>query len=264
MRSITVAGLLLAFAAPLPAQATRDQAKLMFTIAAGMGFGSSLWSVGRQPIEGLQATADTFALARRIRRGLNIYMSGTYFRGANLGFSGEAALVGLGYSDNCDRVFDSGSERAGIICNTLDESDKPSSAVLVSAGPVFRVGSQSAVSPFVRANIGLLLSSQSSVRTQALVPDPLSGDAVVFLVYDDPNPRRLRVAFTVGGGFTMQLAPGYQVRLEARDNILPIQRVIGAAARDGDVPPREVTYRHVPSIAIGFDVILERRRGRRY
>jgi hypothetical protein len=264
MRSIALAGLLFAFAAPLPAQATRDQAKLIFTVAAGMGFGSSLWAVGRQPIEGLQATPDTFALARRVRRGLNVYMSGTYFRGDNFGISGEAALVGLGYTDNCDRVFNSGSARAGVICNTLNGSDKPSSAVLVSAGPVFRVGSQSVVSPFVRANIGLLLNSQSSVRTQALVPDPLTGDAVVFLVYDDPNPRTIRVAFTLGGGLTMQLAPGYQFRLEARDNILPIQRVIGATARDGDVPPREVTYRHVPSVLIGFDVILERRKGRRY
>jgi hypothetical protein len=42
-----------------------------------------------------------------------------------------------------------------------------------------------------------------------------------------------------------------------------IQKVTGPAPR-GTVPPHETSYRHIFSLNVGLDVILEKRRGRRY
>jgi hypothetical protein len=68
----------------------------------------------------------------------------------------------------------------------------------------------------------------------------------------------------LGLGFTAAVAKGYQLRWEVRDNIVGVQRVTSAPAAARVVPPHDVTYKHLFSMSIGFDVVLERRRGRRY
>src|SRR5207253_2100915 len=64
-------------------------------------------------------------------------------------------------------------------------------------------------------------------------------------------------------GATIAAGRGYQIRWEIRDNIVGIQTVTGPAER-GAVPPHETSYRHIFSLNVGLDVILEKRRGRRY
>jgi hypothetical protein len=68
----------------------------------------------------------------------------------------------------------------------------------------------------------------------------------------------------IGAGVTAAIGPGYQLRWEVRDNITGVQRVTAATPEARVIPPHEVTYKHLFSMSIGFDVVLERRRGRRY
>jgi hypothetical protein len=56
----------------------------------------------------------------------------------------------------------------------------------------------------------------------------------------------------------------YHLRWEVRDNILGIQRVTGATSDRDQIPPHKTVYKHLLSIMVGLDVVLERRAGRRY
>jgi hypothetical protein len=40
--------------------------------------------------------------------------------------------------------------------------------------------------------------------------------------------------------------------------------VTGPSSGRGQVPPHETAYKHIFSLTVGLDVILERQRGRRY
>jgi hypothetical protein len=63
---------------------------------------------------------------------------------------------------------------------------------------------------------------------------------------------------------TAAVAQGYSFRWEIRDNIVGVQRVTNTIPIAGFVPPHERVFKHLFSMTIGFDVVLERRRGRRY
>jgi hypothetical protein len=86
----------------------------------------------------------------------------------------------------------------------------------------------------------------------------------IFLVYEDESNTRVTPAFLLGAGLTGQVTPGMQFRLEARDNIVGFSTVSGPTAVDGLVPPHQTEYKHVWTISLGVDIVLERKRGRRY
>jgi hypothetical protein len=243
------------------AQATKDEARLIFTVSGGAVGGQHLWSVAAQPVQFI-TPADTVALDRRIRSNIMIGFSGTYYRGRNFGLALEGLLLGLGFEDNCRMVFSSGGVAVDEACRSLQGATKSASAVALSGSPIFRVNSQKLISPYVRANLGLVFSNQSSLRTIGTFPTP---DGVSQLaIYEDSHDSRVGLSLGLGAGFTVQVARGYQLRWEVRDNIVGVQRVTSAIAQAGVEPPHEVTYKHLFSLAIGFDVVLERRPGRRY
>jgi hypothetical protein len=243
------------------AQRTSDQARLIFTVSAGVVTGKNLWSVGAQPVQFTTPT-DTLAVGRRIRSNLAIGFVGTYFRGDNLGLTVEGSLVGVGFEDSCRQVFSSGSSEVATACQSIQGATKGATAVFLSAGPVYRINSRSPVSPYARANLGFVISSQSSLRTIGRFPTPIGLSDLV--VYDDDHDSRIAPALAVGGGFTAAVGKGYQLRLEVRDNIVGVQRVTRASPEARVVPPHELVYKHLFGMTIGFDVVLERRRGRRY
>jgi opacity protein-like surface antigen len=246
---------------PAAAQGTKDQARLVFTISGGVVTGADLWSVPAQPVQFI-VPADTFALTRRIRTTIGIAFAGTYFPGDNLGWGGEAFLVGLGYEDGCRHVFSSGRADVAIACASIQGATKSATAVSLSAGPIFRINSRSLFSPYARANLGLLFSSQSSIRMVGQFPSP---DGVVDLViYDDDSDSRVGPYLGVGLGVTAAVAKGYNLRLELRDNIMGVEKVTSATPEARTIPPHEVVYKHLFSLTFGFDVVLERRPGRRY
>jgi hypothetical protein len=243
------------------AQATKDEARLIFTISGGAVAGRHLWSVAAQPVQ-LITPADTMALDRRIGSTIMIGFSGTYFGGRNFGLALEGLLLGLGFEDNCRMVFSSGAGAAAEACRSLQGATKSATAVALSGSPIFRVNSQKLVSPYVRANLGLVFSNQSSIRTSGTFP---TSDGISELpIYTDSHESRIGPMLGLGAGFTAQVARGYQLRWEVRDNIVGVQRVTSASAQSAVEPPHKLTYKHLFSLAIGFDVVLERRPGRRY
>ncbi|MFL5403396.1 MAG: hypothetical protein ACJ8BF_11335 [Gemmatimonadales bacterium] len=250
-----------ALPAPVTAQRTNDQARLIFTLSAGIIGGKDLWSASPQPIQPSGAV-DTFALARRIRSTLAVSFSGTYFPGAHLGLVVEGFLVGLGFEDSCRQLFSTGSSAVSALCKSIQGAEKAATAVILSAGPVFRLNSQSLVSPYARLGAGLVFSNQSSLRTTGILQT--SGGPSGFDVYTDDHESRVDPAFALGVGFTAAVARGYQLRWEVRDNLVGIQRVIGTTSEAGLIPPHTLEYKHLLSMTIGVDVVLERRRGRRY
>ncbi|HYF38164.1 MAG TPA: hypothetical protein VD930_00655 [Gemmatimonadales bacterium] len=242
-------------------QATKDQARLVFTVSGGFVGGRDLWAIDAQPIQ-FTDPIDTVALGRRIRSTLGIAFAGAYFPGDNLGFGLEGFLVGLGFEDRCRVTFSSGSTDLIESCQSIQGATKSATAVAVTVGPIFRVNSRSLISPYARANVGLVFSNQSSLRTTGryLTPDGFS----TLIVYDDDHETRVEPALAFGFGFTAAVARGYQLRWEVRDNIVGVQEVTSAPPQARVVPPHDVTYKHLLSVTIGFDVVLERRRGRRY
>lgn len=247
----------------LPAwgQGTKDQARLVFTVSGGMVVGRHLWSVDHQPAQ-FTATADTFAIGRRIRSTITVGFGGTYFPHEHLGVSVEGFLIGLGFEDSCRLVFSSGSGDAATACQSIQGATKSATAVTLSGGPVFRVNSRSLISPYARANLGLVISNQSSLRTIGRFSTP-DGTAER-VVFADDHDSRIAPSLALGAGFTAAVGKGYQLRWEIRDNIVGVQRVTGSTPQSDLVPPHELTYKHLFSLTIGFDVVLERRRGRRY
>jgi hypothetical protein len=107
-----------------------------------------------------------------------------------------------------------------------------------------------------------VFSNQSPIRTAGEFPTPNGFSELV--VYEDDHQSRVEPALALGAGFTAAVGKGYQLRWEIRDNIVGVQRVTGTTPEARTVPPHERAFKHVFSMTIGFDVVLERRRGRRY
>jgi hypothetical protein len=261
--AIVIAGLLLAAGPGLVlAQATGDRARLVFTVSGAFIDGKGLWAV---PGQTLQFNDDgptnptTLALRRNIQNTFGAALAGTYYPGSNVGLTAEAFLMGLGYDDGCDIVVNGGSSRLNEVCGNIDGQEKSAAAVQVSVGAIARIASREFISPFVRGSVGLLLMNQSSVLTQG------ENDAGALLtVYEDDARTRLRPAVGLGLGATMMLSRGYHLRWEVRDNIVGVERVTGPVSQVTEIPPHETDYKHLFSVFIGMDVVLERQRGRRY
>jgi hypothetical protein len=256
----TVAAVLLAApAVPLEAQRTGDRARLIFTVSGAYVQGKGLWSVASQPVQDGPAFTDNFALSRSIMPTFAAGFSGTYFAGEHVGLTGDAFLIGLGYEDNCLLVGGVQSAQNAEVCTNIDQRERRAAAVTVSGGVVFRFYSREPISPFARVTAGLLFSNQSSVRTEGF-----SNEGVLLNIYDDDSQTRVGPGFAIGVGATMPLGRAYHLRWEVRDNIVGIERVSGPTPGPRMEPPHDQIFKHLFSVLIGIDVILERSRGRRY
>lgn len=251
-------------ATPLAAQRTADQARLSLGIAFGTSAGTSLWKVENQPIfDG--PLVDSLDLTRNTRSGLTIVFHGTYFPDEHWGVTGEAMLLGLGLEDQCVLKTGTGSFPNQTVCQSINGEQTSLSAVSVGLGGLYRVWSRKVISPYLRANLGAVISTHSTVKVQGLrFSDPNDTEGADFALYTDDNRRSMTLLVGVGAGFTAALAPGYQLRWEIRDNIVGLDRVTGTTGANFQHPPTEYVFKHVFSVTFGFDVVLERRRGRRY
>ena len=271
-RLAVVAGCALLGAALAPsaaaAQATRDQARLVISVSPGYMFGRDLWRVQDQPLVDADAggpMVDFVTLSRNIRPTIGVSFAGAYYPGDHLGFTGEAFLVGLGYNDACAPRVVTGSAQNQAVCDAIDGTEKAASAVALSLGGIYRVRSRRTISPYARFGVGATLSSQSSLRvTGAIPPTGGAGEPIDVPVYLDNSDTRVTPSATLGLGFTAALAPGYQLRWEVRDNITGIRVVDGPTALTPSTPESSLEFRHIIGVTIGLDVVLERRRGRRY
>ncbi len=261
--------MLLAAAPGLEAQGTRDQASLIINLFTGYAMGGSLWRVPDQPViddNFGEPLVDNFSISRRIRGNLIFGGRAIFFPGDNFGYFGEAFMLGLGYEDGCGIATPSGSERNRDVCASINNNATPASAVQVTAGVMYRVRANQLISPYARLSVGGALSSRSPIAMTGSFPSAASGGQLVDLdIYPaEGSNTQFHPAIGIGAGFTTQIARGYQMRWEVRDNIIGIESVTGPTVLEGVDPPTGMKFRHRFSIEVGFDVVLERKRGRRY
>jgi hypothetical protein len=262
IRGLVAAAVLLlaAHATPAAAQRTGDRARLIFTVSGAYIQGGGLWTVPSQPVQETPFV-DNFALSRSIKNALGAGFSGTYFPGEHVGLTADFVLLDLGYDDSCRLLGSAQSTRNAEVCANIDEQEKSAVAVTVSTGANFRFFSREFISPFARVNAGLLFSNQSSLLTQGI---SASNAGALLTIFEDEKRARVSPALALGVGATVPIARAYHLRWEVRDNIVGIEAITGPTSAPGFVPPHERKYKHLFSILIGIDVILERHRGRRY
>ena len=259
-RAFTGVAMLGLIASPAAAQKQGDQATLVFTVSGAYIEAKGLWAVERQPIQDGPFT-DFYNIRRDIKSTLGASLAGTYYPGANVGLTAEAFLVGMGYNDTCTLDVPSESVRNIEVCNDIDTQEKSAAAAAISAGAIFRIAAREAISPFARVGAGVLFTNQSPILTQGV--SPTNGGALL-VVYDDDKRSRTRPTLTLGVGTTFMINRGYYLRWEVRDNYLGVVTVTGTTPEPRLIPPHETVYKHLFSVHIGLDVVLEREHGRRY
>jgi hypothetical protein len=246
----------------LPAQVhgqrTADQARLMFSVGLGqLSGGGTLWSVGRQPLLG-NIQNDTLSLSRQFRRNLVIAMSGTYFPGRHLGLNVEAQLIGLGTEDQCVLHTLPGTALGDSVCASFNRRERTATSAAISVGGVYRIASHHVIHPYLRGNVGLVVTQHSFLKA--------AGDSsgVEVEIYTDDRTTSAQPYFSLGGGVVAVIGRGFQARFELRDNYIKIPAVSGATSRQGLKPPSNSIGKHLLTFIVAFDVVLERKRGRRY
>ena len=234
---------------------------LVFTVLGGYVAGRGLWAVPAQPVPDGPFT-DTYFLSRSVKPAIGAGLSATYYRGANLGLNADVSLIGLGYEDHC-RIVNTPQSPVNVErCASIDSRDRRAAAAVVSVGLLYRVASREFISPFVRGGVGLLFNNQSPILVIA-ENQTLNGPALL-TIYDDDAGTRVRPAFALGVGATVATGRSVHLRWEVRDNILGIEEVTGPTAAVLLVPPHRTALKHLFSVLLGIDVVLERQRGKRY
>ena len=252
---------------PVRAQAG-DQPNLVLTVFAGVTAGHSLWSIMGQPFCSdaacnTSSPHDTFDLSRDVTSSLIAGVGATFFSSSHVGIHGEISYQGLSFEDHCRDVFASTSRRNAEICARANSSSLSTSAIVFSAGVLLRASARQAVSPYVRGGVMLTTIASGTVEMPSFYTDSGTIPPQPIGILEDPNPKRSGLGFQVGAGFTSRLGPGYQVRFEVRDLVMPLERANGIAGDNREPPKTTRLYHHV-ALALGIDVILEKKRGRRY
>ncbi|MEO8029248.1 MAG: hypothetical protein ABI765_00295 [Gemmatimonadota bacterium] len=267
MRRLSAALLLILLARPALAQQTGDQPKITLGITGGLVTGSSLWSVDGQPYTPSGAfSADTLSLSRNLSTGFTFGLTTSYFPGSHLGLTGEIALLGLGSKTTCTITATHGSSETSDLCHSLGLSNTAGTSVGISLGGVYRIASRQDVSPFFSVRIGALISEESTVdlRGYYFSDTLIASQQVTVPVFNDPNKNRIDIYGQLAAGFAIAAGHGYQIRLEARDNYVRLPVPLGPSAEGSGIFPRGRVSKHLFSVVLGFDIILEKKRGRRY
>jgi hypothetical protein len=87
---------------------------------------------------------------------------------------------------------------------------------------------------------------------------------VTVIIYNDPNKNRVEFYGQLAAGFSFAAGRGYRFRLEARDNSAQLPVPAGPSDPLTGSFPRGSVGKHLFSVVVGFDVLLEKKRGRRY
>jgi len=263
----------LLLAAPLAAQ-TPDQPNLTLTLFAGAVTGHDLWSVARQPLCVLTGSGpsfpcdttsyDTLTFKRSINSSIIAGASATYFAGPHLGIQGEVYYLGLPFEDSCTPVApyrpDTDNKNQQL-CDNIARAAPSVGAIAIFGGVILRASGMHTFSPYIRADGGAVLYSGGTLQVSGNFQQ--GNNIYSRTVIEDDTPKTTSVSLQVGAGMTARVTPGYQFRFEVRDAIVPLRVVTGPANALGQVPSTTRTYHHL-ALTLGLDVVLERKRGRRY
>ncbi len=259
MRSFSLATLLLTCALTVPAAAqTGSEANLVFTIFGGTVTGHSLWTVGKQPLTVLGTSKyDTLDLSRSVTSSMVLGLAATYFVSPHMGVHLELSYLGLPVESRCNGLYFHQQ-----VCDDIESQPADGGAITIFGGVTFRAAPRRTISPYVRANFGIANEPRSTIEMAGAFIDN-DGLLKERQVLADASPRRTSVMYGAATGFTSPLGPGYAFRLELRDVIVSVDRLVGPANALGIGPIASKAYHHI-SLTLGLDVVLERKRGRRY
>ncbi len=251
-------------AAPLPAaaQATGDQARLVFTFYGGYFGGQDLWTVGAQPlIDG--SFTDLLEISRKFEPSWTAGLGVTFFKGANIGFTGELQVIDARMRTSCGMLTQSGSLVNDDICASINGAMRSTLASSFSVGAIFRVLSRGDLSPYFRAQGGLYyLGASTTSVTGYWIDDNLENHYVD--IYPADGDSHLSGQFTLGAGVTIPIAKAYHLRVEGRGITYGVPVVTGPTDAQFILPPTTTAWNTQFQLLVGLDLLLERKRGRRY
>lgn len=250
----------LVLAAPLTAQ-TGDQSRLVVGMSIGWTGGTDLWAVAEQPITAIGQTDDLFALQRRLRSNIAVSGQVTYFPRNHLGLTGEIGYLGLGTSDRCQLLTTTGDFSNEAACRAINVQERSASAVGMLGGVTLRPLSRAALQPYARALAGIVIAPRSTVEVAPVFGELQNSVLPVFATEGESDAKP---AGALAIGLATSPNGGSQFRVEARGTWTRLTVVDGPAAREGLVPPTSGRWTFLPTITVGFDIVLEKRRGRRY
>ena len=257
----SLAVLLAVLTADASAQATRDQSRLVVGVSAGWIGGTDLWSVPNQPIIGLGPEPDIFGLERTLRSNLTFIGQATFFPSDHVGLTAEVSYLGLGTTDQCLFVPGSDDPFNRAACGLINGDDRSASAVAMTAGVVLRPLSRAGIQPYMRAMAGIALMPRSTIPVQAILG---FFEDEALQVYLEDGDKEIKPTGVLAFGLSTAPRAGYQLRLEARATAVQLLVVSGPTTSQNQVPPTRSVTKVLPSITVGMDIVLEKRRGRRY
>ncbi|MBI1967537.1 MAG: hypothetical protein HYS40_06075 [Gemmatimonadetes bacterium] len=248
---------------------------LEFTISVGAVSGSSLWALERQVLcvwtyrNQCTDKDDTVRLSRTVRPGLVAGLQATYYPAPRVGLQVDASYLSLPFADACTGIFfhpDPHPDTLNYnpdVCASVTTAGAAGGAVGIFVGAVVRGAPARRVNPYLRASAGIVSYSRSFVDVSGHF---VRSDRRTFLrpVLNDPDPTRSSASVVLGGGVTVGIGPAHRLRGEIRDVVTRVQRAVGPADRNGQGPTVRSRLRHHLAVAAGLDVVLERKRPRRF
>ncbi len=241
------------------------QPTLIITVYGGVGSGHQMWDVDRQPLLLRNATSNPPDTIQLNRQATSTFMLGGVFqifpRGA-LGFSVDVGYRALSLDDTCAPVvpFQADPDLLNqTLCENITAQSPGGSVVTLGGSGIVRVAPGGFISPYLRLGANLSFTTTSTIEVAA--PDEVGG--ILRVVIRDDNPRRNSAGFLAAGGVMVRLGAAYQLRLEFRDDMTVFERVVGPANNVAIAQTATHLY-HNLGLAVGFDVLLEQRRTRRY
>jgi len=244
------------------AQATRDESRLVFTVGGGYAFGNDLWKVPAQPfVDG--PLVDILELERTLANTWTATLAVTYFKGPSLGFTLDGTLINLQQNDSCRLLSGSGSPVAPAVCDSINGRGLSAMSAAFSVGAIYRVASRGAVSPYVRLQGGLFFGSLPSTLLTSEYDGGL-GEPILVIIYPNEDNNWVRGQFAAGAGVTIPFSKAWHGRLEGRATTYGVPAIDGATEFQGLEAPTSTRWLTQWSIHFGIDLVLEKKRGRRY
>jgi hypothetical protein len=275
-RAQLLAVLALAGLATTATAQSSTEPQLVFSIGAGLvAGGGQLWELPAQPVMvvgGVGGEIDTLGLERWLRPGPVATLSATYHGSEHFGLMAEAGYFGIASEQRCSPPasgykLDS-EDKNEQACTRGNGLHVATSLVGFQLGFTYRGSMAARFTPYARATAGIGFLANSFVRTDGAIQAPQacvdpSGVCQWTLIDGESTAETTWIA-SLAAGVSMALGTGYRLRFEARDLIASLQVPTEPANPANGLAPVGTSVRHIPVFTAGLDVLLERRRGRRY
>lgn len=242
---------------------TNDEARLTLGMSAGYIGSIRMWEIPNQPIFSQFDPPDLFHLTRELHSDITVSGHATYFGTPHVGITGDFSYIGLGTSDDCTIAQDGGDLELASVCNALKGTLGSASTTTVNGGLVYRPFTRTFLQPYFKGVVGLAFTPTSTIAMRS-VYGAIGDTSLILTVYKDDHWAAVRGTATASFGIATAPSSGYQLFIEARETWLPLRQITGPTIGQGLEPDSKSVLKSVPSLLIGFDIVLAKQRGRRY